>query len=320
MMVGYSCLSGALFNVMAPVSAHGSMEPVNRQETAAGSAKSAIDRFGRLGLAGALAVSALAAWVGSASAQGKLDARYTATLAGIPIGRGAWVVDIDDKQFTAVVSGGTAGLFKFFAPGEGTGAARGVVAEGRPVGKVFSSTLVVDKKPQVVRIALENGGVKDFTITPPERPNPRRIPITEADRRAALDPMSAALFRVPDDGNVFGPEACAQQVPVFDGRMRYDLKFAFKRIEMVSADKGYKGPAVVCEVHFLPLGGYVEGNRAIRYLANLSDIEAWVVPIAGTRVVVPFRLSLPTPIGQAGFAATQFITTPTPRPATTTTQ
>lgn len=31
---------------------------------------------------------------GPASAQGRLDAKYEASLAGLPIGKGAWVVDV----------------------------------------------------------------------------------------------------------------------------------------------------------------------------------------------------------------------------------
>src|SRR6202140_2399637 len=61
----------------------------------------------------------------AASAQGKLDAEYEATLAGIPIGKGAWTIDISDDQFSAAASGGTAGLLKAFAGGTGTGAAQG---------------------------------------------------------------------------------------------------------------------------------------------------------------------------------------------------
>src|SRR3978361_1199528 len=41
-----------------------------------------------------------------ALAQGRLDARYEATLAGIPVGKGAWTVDIGDEAFSAQVSGG----------------------------------------------------------------------------------------------------------------------------------------------------------------------------------------------------------------------
>ena len=41
----------------------------------------------------------------AALAQGRLDARYEATLAGIPVGKGAWTIDISDDQFSAAASG-----------------------------------------------------------------------------------------------------------------------------------------------------------------------------------------------------------------------
>ena len=41
------------------------------------------------------------------AAQGKLEARYTATLAGIPIGEGSWRIDIGDTQYTAAADGAT---------------------------------------------------------------------------------------------------------------------------------------------------------------------------------------------------------------------
>src|SRR5437879_13305924 len=41
----------------------------------------------------------------SASAQGRLDARYEATLAGIPVGKGAWTIDIQDDQVYASAFG-----------------------------------------------------------------------------------------------------------------------------------------------------------------------------------------------------------------------
>src|SRR5262249_41532994 len=65
-----------------------------------------------------------------ARAQGKLDGRYVASLAGVTIGKGAWVIDITDDQYTAAASGVTTGLLRVFASGEGTGAARGYVSNG----------------------------------------------------------------------------------------------------------------------------------------------------------------------------------------------
>ena len=39
----------------------------------------------------------------------------------------------------------------------------------------------------------------------------------------------------------------------------------------------------------------------------MRDIEVWLAPIAGTRVLVPFRAQGPTPIGPAVLEATQFV-------------
>lgn len=56
-----------------------------------------------------------------AAAQGKLEARYDVTLAGILVGTGAWTVDILDDQYSAAASGGATGLLKALAHGTGTG-------------------------------------------------------------------------------------------------------------------------------------------------------------------------------------------------------
>src|SRR5689334_18555548 len=52
-----------------------------------------------------LAGGALAALTGVAVAQGKLEARYEVTLAGLQIGTGSWMVDIGDTHYLAAASG-----------------------------------------------------------------------------------------------------------------------------------------------------------------------------------------------------------------------
>jgi hypothetical protein len=39
----------------------------------------------------------------------------------------------------------------------------------------------------------------------------------------------------------------------------------------------------------------------------MRDLEVWLAPIAGTRVLVPFRAEGPTPIGIAVLEANQFV-------------
>jgi hypothetical protein len=83
-------------------------------------------------------------------------------------------------------------------------------------------------------------------------------------------------------------------------------------MDTVKANKGYAGPAVVCAIYFVPLAGYIPDRKAIKYLIAQRDMEAWLVPIAGTRFVVPYRLSIPTPLGLGVLEATQFVATPQP--------
>jgi hypothetical protein len=248
----------------------------------------------------------------AALAQGKLDARYEATLAGIPVGKGAWTIDIADDQFSAAASGGTMGLLNTFAGGSGTGAAQGRVVNGALVATNYSATTKTSKKSEAIRMVLAGGNVKEFSIEPEPPVDADRLPVTDAHRRGVYDPMTGSMIKVPGTADVLSPDSCRTGAGIFDGRMRYDLKLDFKRMETVKAEKGYHGPAVVCAVYFTPVAGYIPDRAVIKYLAAQRNIEIAFAPVAGTRILVPFRMSIPTPLGPAVLEATQFITQATP--------
>ena len=280
-----------------------------------------LTRYTILLSATALAVTVADAQQGRGFAQGKLDARYTVTLGGLQVGRGAWVIDITDDHFTAAASGATSGLMRVFASGQGQSASRGTVSSGgQLVPSTYASSIVTDQKFDEVRMVISSGNVREFVADPPAVPSPERVPLTEAHRRGVADPMTASLVRVPGNGDPLVPQACQRTLAVFDGRMRYDLKLAFKRLEQVRAEKGYQGAAVVCSVHFAPIAGHIPDRAAIKYLTELRDIELWLAPIAGTRVMVPYRVSVPTPLGVGVMQATQFVSVPQPGRATAKTQ
>ena len=165
---------------------------------------------------------------------------------------------------------------------------------------IYAATITTRKKTDETRLTVTNGKVKDFKLDPPHEPDKERVPVTEETQRGVLDPMTASLLRVPGAGNPLSPEACQRTLAVFDGKLRYDLQLAFKRMDKVKADKGYAGPVVVCAVYFVPVAGYVPSRAAIKYLSRMRDMEVWLAPIAGTRVLVPFRAEGPTPIGAGG--------------------
>ena len=268
----------------------------------------------------ALAVTMADAQQGQSSAQGKLDARYVVTLSGLPIGQGAWVIDIADDHFTASASGATAGLLQVFASGQGQSAASGSISGGQLVPSSYASRIVTGDKSDEVRMVISAGAVKELAANPPTVASPDRVPVTDAHRRGVSDPMTASLIRVPGSGDTSVPQACQRTLSIFDGRMRYDLQLAFKRLERVRSERGYQGVAVVCAVRFSPIAGHVPERYAIKYLVQLRDIELWLAPIAGTRVMVPYRVTIPTPLGLGVMQATQFVSMPQPSKATAKTQ
>ena len=113
-------------------------------------------------LAGAGALSSLSPR--EAAAQGRLDAHYEATLAGIPVGKGSWTIEIGDDEFSASAQGGTAGLLKAFSGGNGSGASQGRIVGGALVASNYAATTNMSKKSETIRISLlerQHQGIRD---------------------------------------------------------------------------------------------------------------------------------------------------------------
>ena len=147
-----------------------------------------------------------------------------------------------------------------------------------------------------------------FANGPVVHPSAGVAPATDA----VTEGRHQVLATTPGTGDLLGPEACQATTGIFDGRMRYDLRLAFRRIETVKSEKGYHGPVVVCGIYFTPISGYIPDRLAIKYLAAQQHMEVSLAPIAGTRVLAPYRLTIPTPLGIGKLEATQFITTAMP--------
>jgi hypothetical protein len=249
-------------------------------------------------------------------AQGKLDARYTVSLAGIPLAKGAWVIDIADDHYSMAGSGMTTGLVKAVTGGEGSVAAQGGIKSRALNPQSYAVTMTTGKRTEQLQLSLGGGNVKDVSINPaPPPPGPGHVPVTDAHRRGVIDPFSAAIVQVNGSGDVMTPDACNRRVAVFDGRMRYELEFAFKRLDQVKAEQGYRGPVLVCSVQFSPVAGHNPDRAAIKFLVRQREMEVALAPVSGTRMLVPFRFSVPTPLGQGILQATQFVSIPQPSKA-----
>ncbi len=267
--------------------------------------------------AGCVAAGLLAgpgAGLGEVRSPVKLDAAYTATLLGIPIGQISWTIEVGDNRYAAAATGSTVGLLRIFADGHGSATAHGTVNANDPVASDFVVKYVSGSSSDEIKIVFSGGKAKE-SLTHPPKPDPSGVPLTDANRVGVVDPMTALLMRVPGNGNTAVPAACERKIAVFDGHMRYDLQLAFKRMAQVRANAGYQGPAVVCALYFSPLAGYDIGRSGVRYLKEQRGMEMWLVPLAGTRLLAPFRFSVPTPIGLGVLQATRFVLAPEVEPS-----
>jgi uncharacterized protein DUF3108 len=272
----------------------------------------------------ALAILIMGAAGHAAHADSRLDARYKMTVAGIAIGKSEINVVIGSAEYTTSASGRASGVLRVLVSGEGSVSTHGAIVDGRLVPASFTSSTTREDEKADVKMTLDGGTVKDLTAQV-STTGEERVPVTEAHRKGIIDPLTALLVQVGGSGEVVAAEACQRTLPIFDGRRRYDLTLSFKRIDTVKAAKGYAGPAVVCGIAFKPLAGHRPGSPLVKYLADGRDIELTLAPIAGTRVLAPFRLSIANMLGNMVVEATEFETATTPAaraalPAATTAQ
>jgi hypothetical protein len=160
-------------------------------------------------------------------------------------------------------------------------------------------------------MTFKDGNVSELEASEPP-PGEDRVVLTTEHRRQVLDPLSALLMPAGDGG--LSEAACRRVLPVFDGRRRYDLSLSFKRIEQVKASQGYAGPTAVCSVAFQPIAGHRRSSPLLTFLTDGRDVEMALAPIAGTRLLAPFRITATYMLGNVVMQATRFEATATPAP------
>ena len=243
-------------------------------------------------------------------AQGNLDASYTISFARIPVGEITATVVFGDSEYAISARARAGGVMKVLSvDGEGSFTTRGTIKDGHPVPTNFTSKIVSNTETSDVTMALDEGSVRELAATPP--PSQDRVPVTAANRQGIVDPLTAVLFSTAAAGETLSQDACRRTLPIFDGHQRYDLKLAFKRMDKVTAEKGYAGPVVVCSVSYEPIAGHAS-IPLVKYLSEGREMEMALAPIAGTRLLAPFQLSVVSMLANLTIEANRLETTAPP--------
>lgn len=234
--------------------------------------------------------------VSSAHAQGKLKAHYTISMTGVTFGEIVWLVDIGDTLYSTSATGKASGVLSVLVNGEGSVVAQGNVAADHLNPSSYTSTITDDDGTIKLQMTFADGvATEQITPQPPVRAD--RVALTDADRRGAADPLSAVLISTKLGGGVMASSDCNRTLMIFDGRRRYNLALSYNRIDKITVEHGYSGQILVCGVVLQPIAGYRADSVTVKYIAGRRNMELWFAPIAGTSIMAPVRVLMPTLIG-----------------------
>jgi len=262
-----------------------------------------VSRAGSLLVVGILTAAGTSAVHGQGHAQ-KLEAVYSVSMTGIPVGKTAWTVNIGADAYTISADGGAAGILSILMTGKGTIETSGKVRSDHLVPMRFISNVVEEGEKIDLRMTFDEGVATTVEAAGPP-PGPDRVPVSEVHRRGVVDPLTALLIPNEVAGAAPAPASCDRRLAIFDGRRRYDLLLSFNRIDHV-ADRDYEGAVLVCNLILQPIAGHRINSTIMTYIAGRRDMEIGFAPIKGTRLLAPFRLSVPTLLGTMAIQATRF--------------
>ena len=240
-----------------------------------------------------------------AHAQGRLEAQYGITMAGVPIGNIVWQVEIGNNFYTTSANGKASPVLSVLISGEGSVTTSGKIENGQMAPTYFLSSIFDEDGKTEIQVIFAADISKELVIQEPPKKHDLK-PLNDVDRRGVTDPLSAMLISANARDSVMASANCNRILPIFDGRHRYNLVLTYKRMDNVKNEHGYSGPVLVCGAILQPIGGYRADSVIVKYLAGKSDIEFWFAPIMGTSVMAPIRMIVPTLIGTMKIQAVQF--------------
>lgn len=278
---------------------------------------SATARWRRL-LVGALAIAASAITPVPRAAAGDiaLDAVYYITLAGFTIGRVNVDAAFTDNDYIAAIEGETYGWGRIVSDSQATLIGNGRIRGQKVVPAAYTLATRESGFETHVNMAMRGGAIARLVAEPSLIDAPDRIPLTARDKRRVVDPVGALVVALGRSEEVTGARACDRTVPVFDGWQRFDVSLFFKSVRTVNGrGNSYAGDVFVCGAHYVPVAGHRESRQSVQYLAENKRLEVWLIPLAGTDLMLPYRIQIGTEIGDLVVVARDFVVTPRERHA-----
>jgi hypothetical protein len=256
-----------------------------------------------------IAAAALTAGLGFAAPAGAgevLTASYDISLAGIPVGRANIGAAIAGDRYKVDVGARMTGLVGAVTRGSGQASASGRIGGRAPASAGYALSATSNDGPRTIRVAIAGGAVQASEMNPPLDERPDRIPVAASHKRGVTDPVSALIMPTPQGAKgPLDPAGCNRTLPIFDGATRFDIVLSYKGVQ-TARTKGFEGPVLVCAARWVPYAGHRPTRETVKYMIENRDMEVWLAPVGGSRVLMPLRVSVRTMLGATVVQASDF--------------
>jgi hypothetical protein len=189
---------------------------------------------------------------------------------------------------------------------QGVTSSHGLMTANGPVPQGYSFRYSTNDRHEAIELRFQQKMVQDILINPPQHPGSRNVPITAADLQNVVDPLSAIILLSQARLSRHGGDACNKRLPIFDGKIRYDLVLSPKGTRSISPTGRLHGTAYVCRVNYVPIAGHKPSKQGSDYATGNTGIEVWLVPLPEAGLLVPYYIHVPTPAGTASMVTARF--------------
>jgi Protein of unknown function (DUF3108) len=231
------------------------------------------------------------------AAAGPVEGRYGITVAGLSIGTAVFSGDISPQTYTATLNARLTGLVGVLTTGQGAVQVSGAFAGQRPLSSGYALSANNSQISRTIQIGMATGNITQISIEPPFEPKPDRVPVLEHHRRNVVDPVSALMMPVAGNGDLVADQNCNRIIPVFDGVQRFDVTLSPAGTRVINEPtRGYVGHALVCKARYAPVAGH-RPIPATDFMKGNREMSVWLVPVAGSRALIPWRIQVQTQVG-----------------------
>lgn len=226
-------------------------------------------------------------------------ANYKLSFGGFEVGKYHFESKSDGKAYATTGNASISALFGAFT-WKGDITSSGALTAAAPQPAAYKLNFKSKSKVGAVALGFDKGAVKTVTVLPTKPPHPEAVPVTDEHKRNVFDPMSSILAMT----HAGAGNPCDRTIPIFDGKVRFNLVMSAKGEQRLKDDKSGAAPKElkICKVKYVPLAGHKPKDFEKSWV-DYDAMEIALRPVPSANLYVPYRVTIPTSLGAAVMSA-----------------